>query len=255
MDKFFGGHSLGIQVLKHEKGSFDIGGDGNVVYFKISNQTSKKIDIQVEALYKINKGNAQFEKDYWLTGFIVDNTSISSRAFKIAAGIFLDSVSGGLYANYKAGITIRDKTNGFLYDALFILKGTNNWSLLNCDITEQQKIPEKSTHETKLKSSIERLELFEEKLGIKLDNLSVRIDEDFNYINVLGEIFSLTGESLNQDIQLNVNLYNPDGDVIATNGSYFSTDSFMGYDTFDIGFYEDNIALEANKIRIYVKKH
>lgn len=249
MKNFFNGHSLGIRVLKHESGEFENGGAGNTIYFKISNQTSKKVDIQVEELFKINSKNAQFEKDYWLTGFSVDDTSIQAGAYKTAGAIFLNSVSGNINKTCKTGIIVKDKTNGFIYDALFILKDYR-WSLLSCDITEEQIIPKL---ESKLKKSVERLELFEEKLGVRLDNISVKTDEYYK-ITVLGEIFSSSGESLNQNIYLNANLYNSDGDLIGTESEYIDVEDFMGYDTFKFYFYEDDIALKTNKIRLFVKK-
>lgn len=249
MKQFFKGHSLGIRVLKHEKGSYENGGDGNTIYFKISNQTSKKIEIQVEELFKINTKNAQFEKDYWLTGFIVDDTSIKPGAYKTAGGIFLNSVSGDIYQTCKAGIIVRDKTNGFLYDALFTLKDYK-WSLLSCDVIEEQNIPKL---ESKLKNSVERLELLEEKLGIRIDNISVKTSESFE-IAVLGEIFSLSGDSLKHNININANLYNSDGDLIDTAYTYIYSEDFMGYDTFKINFYDDDIALQTDKIRLFVKK-
>ena len=252
MDKFFNGYTLGIEVLKHEKGNYKIGGEGNTIYFKISNQTPNKIDIIIKEIYKINNKNAQFDKDYWLNGFKIEDTSIKSGVYKTAGAIFLNSVSENIDTNCKIGITVHDKTNGLLYDAIFILNENNGWSLVRCDVNEEIKIPKKSTLETKLKNSIERLELFEEKLGVRLDNLSVIIDDKYK-INVLGEIFS-TDESLNQNIFLNVNLYNQDGDLINTKKRYFNKENFMGYDTFIFYFYEENIALETSKIRIYVKK-
>ncbi|MEN6593159.1 MAG: hypothetical protein ABFC12_07955 [Methanobacterium sp.] len=103
-----------------------------------------------------------------------------------------------------------------------------------------------------MKNSIERLELIEEKVGVRLDNLSVRIDNNFKGLKILGEIFS-NGESLEQDISLISNLYNRDGDLIETKSRGFTKDKFLGYDTFEFFFYKEDIALETNKIRIYTK--
>jgi len=250
MDKFFNGYTLGVEVLKHERQNYSKHGEGNTIYVKISNQTLKKIDIKIKEMYKINTENAQFEKDYWLNGFNIEDSSINSGAYKTAGAIFLNSVSGNINKNNKTGIIVEDKTNGLLYDALFILHENNIWSLIQCDVKEEEKIPKISTIEAELKNSIERLELFEEKLGVRLDNLSVKIDDKYK-MKVLGEIFS-TDESLNQNIFLNVNLYNHDGDLVNTQKRFFNKEKFMGYDTFKFYFYEENIALETSKLRIYV---
>jgi hypothetical protein len=251
MDKFFNGYTIGIEILKHERQNYSKKGEGNTIYVKIFNQTLKKIDIKIKQIYKINTENAQFEKDYWLNGFNIEDSSINSGVYKTAGAIFLNSVGGNINKNCKTGIIVEDKTNGLLYDALFVLNEKNRWSFVQCDVKEEDKIPDISTIEKKLKNSIERLELFEEKLGVRLDNLSVKIDDKYK-IKVLGEIFS-TDESLNQNIFLNVNLYNHDGDLINTRKLFFNKEKFMGYDTFEFLFLEENIAVETSKMRIYVK--
>jgi hypothetical protein len=251
MDDFFNGYSLGIEVLRHEKQNYLQGGAGHTIFYKIANQTQKRIHIIVQDEFVVNENNAQFGKDFYLTGFLVANTSIIAGAFKTAGAIFLDSTCGGIKDKYKTGLSVTDETNGYNYDALFILDN-GKWQLISCDVEERGKKPDKRTIVAKLKKSIERLDMFEEKLGVRLDNISIKTETGFNQLSVLGEVYSLSRVPLDQSVVVNVNLYNSDGEIISTKNSYLSKDKFLGYDTFECTFYEEEIALITNKIRVYV---
>ena len=251
MDDFFNGYSLGIEVINHVKDSYTKGGVGNSIFYKIVNQTQKRIHIIVRDEFVINEDHAQFGKDYYLIGFLVSDTSIIAGAFKTSGAIFLDSTCGGIKDKSKTGLSITDETNGYDYDPLFILDN-DKWQLISCDVKEREKRPEKRTVEAKLKKSIERLEMFEEKLGVKLDNISIKTGAEFNDLSVLGEVYSLSKDTLTKDIVINVNLYSSEGEILGTNKCYISKEKFMGYDTFEITFYNEHISLNTNKIRVYV---
>jgi hypothetical protein len=49
---------------------------------------------------------------------------------------------------------------------------------------------------------IERLELFEERLGIRLEGLYAQISDDCRWVTVTGEVHALEGMKLNQNIKI-----------------------------------------------------
>jgi hypothetical protein len=49
---------------------------------------------------------------------------------------------------------------------------------------------------------IERLELFEERLGIRLEGLYAEISDDCRWVTVNGEVHALEGMKLNQNIRI-----------------------------------------------------
>ena len=251
MDDFFNGHSLGIEVTKHVKQSYAKGGTGNTIFYNIVNQTQKRIHIIVRDEFVVNENNALFGKDFYLTGFLVGDTSIIAGAFKTEGAIFLDSTCGEIKDKCKTGLSVTDETNGFNYDALFTLDN-DKWQLISCDVEERGKKPDKRTIEAKLKKSLERLDLFEEKLGVRLDNISIRTEATYNQLSVFGEIYSLSTGPLTQSLVVNVNLYNSDGEIVSTQKSYLSNEKFLGYDTFECTFFQEQIALITNKIRVFV---
>ena len=85
---------------------------------------------------------------------------------------------------------------------------------------------------------IERLELFEERLGVRLEALSARIQlmdrsAGSYYLNVYGELHPEHGTTLRENIDLVVSAYDPSGRVIGLGHTYFVTGKFFGFEAFN----------------------
>ena len=78
----------------------------------------------------------------------------------------------------------------------------------------------------RLLEHIERLEVLEEQLGIRLEGLSVRVSVESNQLTILGEIYSRDGATLTQDTVLKAVVYGPHGRVLAINSDSFYRESF-----------------------------
>lgn len=253
MEEIFKEVGINIEISKIEKGIFNDGA-GNTVFINITNQTSKRMKIEVDEFFIVTKNSAQFEKNAWLNGFSLNSASVISNAYKIAGGIFMESVCGKVTDYDKIGITVNDLTNGVLYECLFKVKTANKYLLLHCNVKEIEKTPDIKRTKTRLKKCIERIEVFEEKLGLSLSNISVNVSSDFR-IAIFGEVMTLDGLDLAQSIYINAILYNSEGEIIDKSAISFYKGKFMGFETFEINFYEDNIALEIDRIRLYVTKN
>jgi hypothetical protein len=95
---------------------------------------------------------------------------------------------------------------------------------------------------------IERLEAFEEQLGVSFEGLYAVIVED-NYIKVNGELILIKGSQLSQNIKIQLSAYDLIGRVIATTDHIVLKGRFLGLDTFS-GYLECPSA-DISKIRIY----
>jgi hypothetical protein len=97
---------------------------------------------------------------------------------------------------------------------------------------------------------IERLELFEERLGIRLEGLYAEISDDCRWVTVTGEVHALEGMKLKQDIRIVGAVYDNSGRVLSTDDRGVFAAEFYGFKVFTLP-----IALppRANitKIRIY----
>lgn len=105
-------------------------------------------------------------------------------------------------------------------------------------------------------SCIERIEVFEENLGIVLSALSANIsdeaDSDGEYRYCLtGEIMSENGK-LDQNIDIKLAMYDDSGAVIKTDYAFVDSDDFMGFDVFEISGYITTNNIQ--KVRIFPKR-
>lgn len=105
--------------------------------------------------------------------------------------------------------------------------------------------------EKSLLNKIERLEAFEERLGVRFENVTVKVDED-GWVEVLFELHS-NNPTLEQTIKVECVVYDIDGKILGINYSYAIKDKFFGFEVFLLRFAENNIVDKINKLRLYPK--
>lgn len=108
---------------------------------------------------------------------------------------------------------------------------------------------------TDVTSIIERLEVFEERAGIRFEALSAQLndhDEDEEYyIQVQGEIHALEGTSLPHDVELKLLVYDSSQRLILSREDSVDSETFFAFDTFYFNGFIPKI--EISKIRIIPK--
>ena len=113
-----------------------------------------------------------------------------------------------------------------------------------------------------LMDKIERLEAFEEKVGIRYDNISIIVDySDFDEnpwnIEVLGELKEHENGNLanskNRNIENVVILYNAENRIIESRTSSFAVRDYLGFTTFKVYISDLKSVKDIKKIRIYPK--
>ncbi len=99
---------------------------------------------------------------------------------------------------------------------------------------------------------IERLEAFEDRLGVRLEGLYASIQSRHGYVSVNGELHPREGTQLNHDIEVVVSLYDSAGRVLGVGSERISAASFFGFEAFSrmLGPVGDP---PIAKIRIYPK--
>jgi hypothetical protein len=95
---------------------------------------------------------------------------------------------------------------------------------------------------------IERLEAFEERLGVKIEGLFAYIDEN-NWIQINGELHSNEGTQLEQNIKLMISAHDSSGRIVGTDYSLISAESFFGFEIFSEYFQAQSESV--SKVRIY----
>lgn len=104
-----------------------------------------------------------------------------------------------------------------------------------------------------LKNNIEIMTHTFENNNIQIINTGIKKcsddDADFTF---LFEVSTIKGSSIENDLSVNLNLYNNDGEIILHESFIIDCDHFQGYDTGSISCYLDSKALLlASKGRLY----
>ena len=104
-----------------------------------------------------------------------------------------------------------------------------------------------------LRNRVERIESFEEQLGITLENISFHIDDNYFYLNINGEIIRNSDECNINGLYVCAVVYNNDDEILYTGNTWIS--NFIGYDTFNMEFNTNEYDVNTIKrIRIFVKE-
>ncbi len=104
-----------------------------------------------------------------------------------------------------------------------------------------------------LKQKIERLKPFEERMQIKMENFSVKVNDN-KWVRLFCEIHPVDGTTINSHINIECILYNKEGAIIEKDYANVDSEEFLGFDVIEFNFQEDGIADEIGRIRIYPKK-
>ena len=99
---------------------------------------------------------------------------------------------------------------------------------------------------------VERLEAFEERLGVTLESLFVAKTSN-NYVSINGELHTNEDLKITQDIELVFSVYNASNLVVGVKKMNISSKSFLCFETFSCLVGE--CPEDMSKIRIYPKQN
>ena len=86
---------------------------------------------------------------------------------------------------------------------------------------------------------IERLEVFEERAGVRLEAMSAFLDvsnsdESTFRITVRGEIHPRNGTTLSNGVELSLAVYDAAARVVETDSAFYDADTFFGFEAFEM---------------------
>ena len=107
---------------------------------------------------------------------------------------------------------------------------------------------------------IERLEAFEERMGVRLEALFAHSNNKGytppgTYLKICGELHPREGSAIQQKISLVVDVYDDVGRLVGGNSRSFSPEDFFGFETFEINTHLEASKLKISKIRLYPKSY
>jgi len=101
---------------------------------------------------------------------------------------------------------------------------------------------------------VERLEAFEERLGITLEGVTAKFylhEDGGNWMYVLGEVYPIDGTKINKNIEIIATAHDDSGRVLYKSDTRVEAESFYGFEAFEIVI--PNAYLQVSKIRVYPK--
>lgn len=103
-----------------------------------------------------------------------------------------------------------------------------------------------------LLNKIERLEAFEERLGVSIQKLSVKYGNE-EWFRIFYEIHPYEGTTIKENINVECVCYDDEGHIMFKANNSFYPDKFFGFEVVQI--YVERIDVKrVSKIRIYPKK-
>jgi len=249
IDNFFG---LEFAIDGLDDTSMSNGENAFIIYLKVDNKTQKSRKINLSKATYVTSQREQLEQDIWLSGYILGEDTLKPDSFKKAGHVFYKSKLKKISENDTIYISIGLTQEGVELNLSFKKTG-NNWILVSKEKTDIDiKLSPKQLGKNLLKR-VERLESFEDKLGVYFDKLSLKIEDDFAFA-ILGEVHSKNGTSIGDSFEVTCVLYDIEDSILEQKTKYILKDNFLGFEIFEINFYRDGIANEVSKIRIYPKK-
>jgi len=251
MNEFSG---LKIEVEKYEDTSMRSGDTAFIIYLKLHNETdhAKKINL-LKATY-VTSQREQLEQDVSLSGYHIGEGSIKPNSYKTAGLVFYKSKLKQILENDLVYVSVEIPKEGTVLSLCFQNNG-KEWNIIDKEQTEVEiKLTPKQL-EKRLIKRIERLEAFEERLGVSIQNLSLKINDSYTWATIFCELHSTNGTTIEKSIKIECVLYDNDGSIIDTESAYVSSDSFFGFELIELNFTgNESKAEQVSKIRIYPKK-
>jgi hypothetical protein len=104
---------------------------------------------------------------------------------------------------------------------------------------------------------VERLDVFEDRVGVSFEALFCTIDDepdsDGEYkIELHGELHNSAGTTLDDDIEIVLSAYDTAGRVLATTTEYLTAESFFGFEVLDMSLWVPTAHIL--RIRLFPKR-
>lgn len=252
--------------------TFTGGESGYIIYLVITNTETKARPITVSKANYVTKSGEQLEQDKWLTGTLIESGKVQGNAQRKCGLLFykpnLKSVSTGDTLHIEIGVPDRSKKLTLRFEMMTDFATRTILGVLTemqVDEWDDALPPEKrllknekwndalSPEETLLKK-VERLEAFEERAGVRIEGLCVRIFPTFDF-EINGELYPREGLHLSRNVEIVFTVYGKNGEVLETESSHFFKESFYAFEAFSSPLLHVDVSKVSKvaKIRVYPK--
>lgn len=104
-----------------------------------------------------------------------------------------------------------------------------------------------------LLQKVERLEAFEERLNVRLENISIVVNNQ-SYFDIFCEIHPISGTAVNGTIFIYCVIYDKEGSILENTYLTINEESFFGFEVLHFIIFDNVVIEDIGKIRIYPKR-
>lgn len=237
-----------------------------VFYFKIDNTSIQDKEIKFGDIIYVTNKREEINPDrfYLFSGNFfhrqnADSLKISSNAFKKIGFTFESDYLKKSVNNDKIIFPIELIEEGV--KIIYYFEKTDNvWCLIDTkiefneyDVNKKLTSIQRKQIEKKLLTRIERLESFEERLGVSIQNLSISYNYDYGNSFILFELHSNTDFTIKEIINVFCVFYDENGAIIFTSTNSVYPRDFYGFTILTFRIHNEFL-YQIHKIKIYPQR-
>ena len=184
----FAGFGYEIYVSKIESATMKSDDSAFIIYLDIKNTSAKRIKLTLPPTSYTTADGFEVDQDVWLSGFAngVEGVSVKSGAFKRAGLVYFKNKLSKISIGDTLEVRVINEAAGFQHSITLRCNSANSGVLIPGEtfslVSLEDEHYEISANESGIESGkpteitnlIERLEIIEEKLGIRFEAIRVR---------------------------------------------------------------------------------
>lgn len=223
-----------------------------VMYIIIDNYSLNRREVVCQKGSYVTKRREQVEADEWLGEYMQNEDVILPNSYKKGAIAFSHSKLKQISNNDSFYLPIELPKEGIKINVVFT-HNDGKWEMTGFEKEDIDiQLPAIQIEKLLLKK-IERLEPFEERLGVSIEKVSIKIHSDLNNsFTIFGELHLRENSQLERTIKLNLIIYDKDGNIAYQNNEYIKQSTFFIFEVFKLFVDSDHISPNSiGSIRLY----
>ncbi|HET8572907.1 MAG TPA: hypothetical protein VFL76_03460 [Edaphocola sp.] len=225
-----------------------------VMYIVIDNYSLNRRAIVCQKGSYVTQRREQVEADEWLSGYMKNEDVILPNSYKKGAIAFDHSKLKKVSNNDSFYLSIELPKEGIKINVVFT-HNDGKWEMTGFEKEDIDiQLPAKQIEKLLLKK-VERLEPFEERLGVSIEKVSIKVHSDLNNsysFTLYGELHLRENSQLERTIKLNLIIYDKEGNIAHRADTYFKPSTFFIFQVFDLYVSSDYISPNSiGSIRLY----
>lgn len=250
-DEYFSGQTLAITIEDTKEQSYDGGQKGVTIFVRIDNKTKSVLNVTLpDGVTILTSSKEQRTQDSNLTGFSDTEVDLKPNSHFVHGYIFFEQNSVKFSKGWTLYAHVKDTTNNTDYNLTFRATSIEpiQWEVIDCKITKNADNTKEKSIE--LKHCVERIEAFENKLNIRLENISIKPDDG---VQIYFDVYSCDGKELANSVTISAVAYDENNMIMAKDSTFIDNDKFMGFGTYSCKLRNLNFN-NISKIRLYPSK-